>query len=59
MILVDHDAAPCSCPLCVDDVPEEIVAKIMASAASQGTSMSKEEFLLWLSACDPAADPSP
>ncbi|WP_162792243.1 hypothetical protein [Novosphingobium sp. P6W] len=48
MIAVDHDASPCSCPLCVDDVPEEIVARIKASAAAQGTTMTQEEFLAWL-----------
>ena len=38
----------CTCPLCRDDPPQEIVERIMASAAQQGTSMSKKDFLLWL-----------
>ncbi len=58
MAVVEEGA--CGCPFCDGgEVPAEIVARIMESAASQGTRMSKEEFLLWLSACDPAADPPP
>jgi len=43
-----HDDGPCPCPLCSGPIPEEIVERIMKSAASQGQTMSLEEFRTWL-----------
>lgn len=42
------DSEACTCPLCVHDVPAEIVERIMTSAAQRGTAMTKKDFLLWL-----------
>lgn len=47
-----------SCPLCTGDLPGHIVDRIMVSAASQGRSMSREDFQTWLSALEAAAAPS-
>jgi hypothetical protein len=47
-LIPDDDDGPCPCPLCREDVPDEIVAMIMESAAQKGTTMTKEEFLDWL-----------
>ena len=47
-LIPDDDDGPCPCPLCRGDVPDEIVERIMESAASQGETMTREEFLRWL-----------
>lgn len=47
----------CDCPLCRDGVRDEIVELVQASAAGQGKAMTREEFLAWLDALEPAAGP--
>lgn len=50
-----HEA--CDCFLCLDGVPDQIIERVKASAASQGAAMTREEFLAWLDALEPAARP--
>ncbi|GGN63298.1 hypothetical protein GCM10011349_47730 [Novosphingobium indicum] len=51
--MIADDPGACSCPFCDGrKVPKDIVEMVMASAGTQGRTMSKKEFLAWLASLD-------
>lgn len=43
-----EDQDETSCPICIGDIPSDIVERIIRSAGQQGPRMSVEEFRRWL-----------